>query len=166
MGDENILRIINNGGMSALRGFYKFNSQKEINMGLLDKLKGFMKSDDTESAAKLMNIVATMIAAPESGGVQGLLKLFQDSGFGEQAASWVSTEANLPISADQIKKVFSGGQLVQEIASALGVSEDEAAGKLADMLPNMIDKLTMYGQIPEGELLTQRLSIVKGDAAW
>jgi uncharacterized protein YidB (DUF937 family) len=135
-------------------------------MGLMDKLKGFFKSDDTESSAKLTIIVAKMIADPESGGVQGLVKLFQDNGFGEQVASWVSTEANLPISADQIKKVFGGGQLVQEIASALGISENEAAGKLADMLPNVIDTLTMYGQIPEGELLAQRLSIVKGDAAW
>ena len=135
-------------------------------MGFMDKLKGFLKSDDTENAAKLKNVVAQMIADPKSGGVQGLVTLFQDKGFGEQMASWVGTKANLPISADQIKKVFGGGQLVQEIASALGVSEDEAAGKLADMLPNVIDKLTMYGQIPEGELLAQRLSIVKGDAAW
>jgi uncharacterized protein YidB (DUF937 family) len=135
-------------------------------MGFMDKFKGFLKSDDTESAAKLMIIVAKMIADPNSGGVHGLVKLFQDNGFGEQVASWVSTEANLPISADQIRKVFGGGQLVQEIASALGVSENEAAGKLAEMLPTVIDKLTMYGQIPEGELLEQRLSIVKGDAAW
>ena len=135
-------------------------------MGLMDKFKGFFKSDDTESSAKLTIIVAKMIADPENGGVQGLVKLFQDNGLGEQVASWVSTEANLPISADQIRKVFGGGQLVQEIASALGVSENEAAGKLAEMLPNVIDKLTMYGQIPEGELLEQRLSIVKGDAAW
>jgi len=135
-------------------------------MGFLDKLKGAFKSDDTENAIKLTMIVARMIADPKSGGVKGLVKLFQDNGCGEQINSWVSTEANLPISADQIKKVFGGGQLVQDIAIALRVSEDEAAGKLAAMLPDVIDKLTMYGQIPEGELLEQRLSIVKGDAAW
>ncbi|KAF0158071.1 MAG: hypothetical protein FD159_1218 [Syntrophaceae bacterium] len=135
-------------------------------MGFMDKLKGFFKSDDTESSAKLIMIVTKMIADPASGGVKGLVKLFQDNGFGEQVKSWVGTEANLPISADQIKKVFGRGQLVQEIASALGVSEDEAAGKLAVMLPDVIDKLTMYGQIPEGELLEQRLTIVKGNSAW
>ncbi|MDP2852985.1 MAG: YidB family protein [Smithellaceae bacterium] len=135
-------------------------------MGFMDAVKGFFKSDDTESSTKLIIIVANMIADPKSGGVKGLVKLFQDNGSGEQVKSWVSTEANLPISAEQIKKVFGRGQLVQDIASALGVSEDEAAGKLAAMLPDVIDKLTMYGQIPEGELLEQRLSIVKGDAAW
>ncbi len=135
-------------------------------MGFLDKLKSVFKSDDTENAAKLMMIVTKMIADPKSGGVKGLVKLFQDNGLGEQIKSWVSTEDNLPISSDQIKKVFGGGQLVQDIARALGVSEDEAAGKLAAMLPDVIDKLTMHGQIPEGELLEQRLSIVKGDAAW
>lgn len=135
-------------------------------MGFMDKLKGIFKSDDTENANKLMLIITKMIADPKSGGVKGLIKLFQDNGLGEQVASWVGTEANLPVSADQIRKVFGGGQLVQDIAIALGLSEDEAAGKLADMLPNVIDKLTLYGQIPEGELLEQRLSIVKGDAAW
>ena len=135
-------------------------------MGFLDKLKGVFKSDDTENAAKLMIIVTKMIADPKNGGVKGLVKLFQDNGCGEQVNSWVSTEANLPISADQIKKVFGGGRLVQDSANALGVSEDEAAGKLAAMLPDMIDKLTMHGQIPEGKLLEQRLSIVKGNSAW
>jgi uncharacterized protein YidB (DUF937 family) len=143
-----------------------FNLQKEMNMGFLDKLKSFMKSDDTESANKLTMIVTQMIANPASGGVKGLIKLFQDSGLGEQVASWVGTETNLPVSADQMKKVFGGGPLLQEIAGALRVSEDEAADKLADMLPNVIDKLTLYGQIPEGALLAQRLSIVKGGAAW
>ncbi len=135
-------------------------------MGFLDTIKGFFKSDDTVSANKLMMIVTKMIADPKSGGVKGLVKLFQDNGFGEQVASWVGTEANLPISADQIKKVFSGERLVQDIADALGVSEDEAAGKLAAMLPDVIDKLTMYGQIPEDKLLEQRLNIVKGNSAW
>lgn len=135
-------------------------------MGFLDTIKGFFKSDDTENAAKLMMIVTKMIADPKSGGVKGLVKLFQDNGCGEQVNSWVSTDANLPISAEQIKKVFGRGQLLQEIASALGVSEDEAAAKLAAMLPDVIDKLTMYGQIPEGELLAQRLTIVKGNSAW
>lgn len=135
-------------------------------MGFLDKLKSVFKSDDTENSAKLTMIVAKMIADPKSGGVKGLVKLFQDNGCGGQVNSWVSTEANLPISADQIKKVFGRGQLLQDSASALRISEDEAAGKLAAMLPDVIDKLTMYGQIPEGELLTQRLSIVKGNSAW
>jgi uncharacterized protein YidB (DUF937 family) len=137
-----------------------------MNMGFMDKVKGFFKSDDTESAVKLMMIVTKMIADPKSGGVKGLVKLFQDNGSGEQIASWVSTEENLPISADQIKKVFGGGQLVQEISGTLGVSEDEAAGKLAAMLPDVIDKLTMHAQIPEGKLLEQRLNIVKGNVAW
>jgi uncharacterized protein YidB (DUF937 family) len=48
----------------------------------------------------------------------------------------------------------------------LGAPESEVLGKLAEMSPNRIDKITMYGQIPEGELPEQRLSIVKGDAAW
>lgn len=135
-------------------------------MGFWDTLKSFFKNDDAVNANKLMLIIMKMIADPKSGGIKGLVKLFQDNGFGEQVNSWVSTGTNLSISADQIKKVFGGGRLVQDSANTLGLSEDEAAGKLAAMLPDVIDKLTMHGQIPEGELLEQRLNIAKGNSAW
>jgi uncharacterized protein YidB (DUF937 family) len=42
------------------------------------------------------------------------------------------------------------------------MSENEAAGGLADMLPNVIDKLTPDGQLPEGDLMAQGLNLLKG----
>jgi len=131
-------------------------------MGLLDMLKGVMRRGDKGGGGDLLiNIAMQLVSNPNSGGLQGLVKLFQDRGLGEQAASWVSTGSNLPISADQIKKVFGGGQLGQ-IASQLGVSENEAAGGLADMMPKVIDKLTPNGQIPKGDLLAEGLNMLKG----
>lgn len=130
-------------------------------MGLFDMVTGALKSGDTEGGNPLANIVMQMVSDPNSDGLQGLVKSFQDSGLGEQVASWVSTGSNLPISADQVKKAFEGVQLGQ-IARQLGVSENEAACELADMLPNVIDKLTPNGQIPEGDLLAQGLNMLKG----
>ena len=85
----------------------------------------------------------------------------QASGLEKHAASWVGTGANLPISADQIKSFLSGGQL-QQFAKQLGLSESDVAGGLAKFLPDVIDKLTPDGQVPQGDLLAQGLGLLKG----
>ncbi|MCP4396048.1 MAG: DUF937 domain-containing protein [bacterium] len=130
-------------------------------MGLLDMVTGLLKQGDTKGENPLMNIVAQMISNPDSNGLQGLIKSFQENGLGEHIASWVSTGENVSISDEHIKNVFGDDQLGQ-ISSQLGVSENEAAGGLAEMLPKVIDQLTPDGQMPEGDLLAQGLDLLKG----
>ena len=130
-------------------------------MGLLDMVKNVLKSGDIQGGNPMMDTVMNMVANPSGGGLQGLVKTLQNSGLSDEVASWVSTRSNIPVSAEQIMKAFSGGQLGQ-IASKLGVSENEAAGELADVLPKVIDKLTPEGQIPEGDLLAKGLNMMKG----
>lgn len=97
-----------------------------------------------------------------NGGLAGLVQAFQDKGLGELIASWIGTGQNLPISADQIKAVLGGGQLGQ-IAGQLGMNESQAAGGLADLLPQVIDTLTPNGQMPQGDdLMAQGLALLKG----
>jgi len=130
-------------------------------MGLFDAVSGALAGGDGAGANPVVDIVMKLIADPKVGGLPGLIKLFQDGGLGQQVASWVGTGANLPISADQIANVFAGGQL-RDIASKLGVSESAAAGNLAAVLPNLIDTLTPNGHVPEGDLMAQGLSMLKG----
>ena len=130
-------------------------------MGLLDMVKNVLKSGDIQGGNPMMDTVMNMVANPSGGGLQGLVKTLQSSGLSDEVASWVSTRSNIPVSAEQIMKAFRGGQLGQ-IASKLGVSENEAAGELADVLPKVIDKLTPEGQIPEGDLLAKGLNMMKG----
>jgi len=138
-------------------------------MGLFDAIKkavgGGGGASDAENEKQLLAAILQIIANQKTGGLQGLLKLFQDAGFAEQVSSWVGTGANQPISAGQIKEIFGGGKLT-DIANKTGISEEATAAKLADMLPNIIDKLTLYGQIPEGDVLTQRIGMLKGDSGW
>jgi uncharacterized protein YidB (DUF937 family) len=102
-----------------------------------------------------------MINNPQSGGLGGLLQSFQQGGLGDVVNSWVSTGQNLPISPEQIQSVLGGGKL-QEIAAQLGVSTEQASGSLADLLPQVVDKLTPNGQVPEsGDLLAQGLDMLK-----
>ena len=129
-------------------------------MGLLDAVAGLATGGNTGGGNPLMNIAMQLLSNQQTGGLQGLVKQFQDSGLGEQVASWVSTGRNLPVSGDQIKNAFSGGQLGQ-IASKLGISENDAAGGLAGILPDLIDKLTPNGKVPEGDLMAQGLDLLK-----
>jgi uncharacterized protein YidB (DUF937 family) len=90
------------------------------------------------------------------GGLGALLNGFQKAGMGDQVASWVGTGQNMPISADDIGKVFGGGALAQ-IAQQAGVSQGDASAGLAALLPQLVDHLTPKGQMPEGGQLEASL---------
>jgi uncharacterized protein YidB (DUF937 family) len=84
-------------------------------------------------------------------GLEGLLRQFQAAGLGQQADSWIGTGPNMAVSADDLKRVFGHDELSQ-IAARAGVGEDEAAGGLAALLPELVDRLTPQGQMPaQGE---------------
>ena len=131
-------------------------------MGLLDSVVGALAGGQSGGSNPLLNIVMQMISNPQSGGLGGLVQSFQQGGLGDIMNSWVSNGQNLPISAEQIQAVLGGGRL-QDNASQLGVSTEQASGSLAELLPQMVDKLTPNGQIPEGggDLLAQGLDMLK-----
>ncbi|MBS1131600.1 MAG: Protein of unknown function bacterial [Proteobacteria bacterium] len=130
-------------------------------MGLLDSVVGALAGGQSGGESPLLNIVMQMINNPQTGGLGGLVQSFQQGGLGNIVNSWVSTGQNLPISAEQIQAVLGGGKL-QEIAAQLGVSTEQASGGLADLLPQVVDKLTPNGQVPEGgDFLAQGLDMLK-----
>lgn len=131
-------------------------------MGLLDMVTGALGGAGGATGGNpLLNIVMDMVSNKQAGGLGGLLKTLQDNGLAEQAASWVSTGQNLPVSGDQIRNALGNGTLGQ-IAGQLGMSEGAAAGGLADLLPQVIDKLTPDGKVPEGDLMAKGLDLLKG----
>jgi uncharacterized protein YidB (DUF937 family) len=93
--------------------------------------------------------------------VQGLVDRFHEQGLGSVVSSWIGTGQNLPISADQIKSVL-GNEQVQAIAQKAGISTDSVAANLATLLPQVIDKLTPNGEVPEGSTLQKGLALFKG----
>ena len=102
--------------------------------------------------ANLVQIALELLSS-RSGGLNGLVQAFQQNGLGNIASSWVGTGQNLPVSVDQLKSVL-GGELGQ-FAQRAGLSHEEAGSQLANLLPNLVDKLTPNGTIPqEGDLLS------------
>ena len=88
-----------------------------------------------------------------TGGLGGLLEQLQHAGFGEQADSWVSRGANKPIPPDAMTQIF-GRDGIEQISRHAGISADEASRGLSELLPEVVDRVTPDGDVPDGGALT------------
>jgi uncharacterized protein YidB (DUF937 family) len=130
-------------------------------MSLLDQALGALAGGQSGDNSALLQTVMQLVNDPQNGGLEGIIKSFQQGGLGEIVNSWVSTGQNLPISAEQIQSVL-GGSSLSGLAAQLGVSPEQASGSLADLLPQLIDQMTPNGQMPQGgDLLAQGLDMLK-----
>jgi uncharacterized protein YidB (DUF937 family) len=132
-------------------------------MGLFDEIAGGLLKQvfsSTSAQTGLMEVITGLVRDEGAGGLEGLAQTFSEKGLGDVISSWIGTGENLPISPEQIREVLGSGQ-VQQIAEKLGVSSDEASNALAEMLPQVIDKLTPGGSLASGDLLEQGLNLIK-----
>jgi len=138
-------------------------------MGLLDAVLGSVLGGQGQGqgqtqrggdgSAMLMQIVAAMLAnrgggaegAGGLGGLGGLAEQFQRGGLGDVMNSWIGTGENRPISPDQLGGVL-GGDLVGELSQRTGMEQGDLLGQLSQILPQMVDRATPEGRVPEGGL--------------
>ncbi|HEY4065381.1 MAG TPA: YidB family protein [Burkholderiaceae bacterium] len=85
------------------------------------------------------------------GGLGDLVGRFAQAGMGDVIGSWIGGGQNAPISGGQLSNVL-GSDAIGKVAAQLGLSHGDAAGQLAQMLPEVISKLTPQGQAPGGGL--------------
>jgi uncharacterized protein YidB (DUF937 family) len=83
-----------------------------------------------------------------SGGLNDLLKQFQNSGQGDKAASWVSTGQNQPIQPDELESAL-GEERIAWLMQQTGLPRQELLEGLSRELPEAVDKLTPQGRLPE-----------------
>lgn len=101
----------------------------------------------------LLPAVASMLM---NGGLQKILGRLQQSGSGQKGQSWVASGQNEPVDAADIRGALDDQELAQ-IAKQLGVSEEEAAEAVAQVLPDVVDQATPEGELPGDEELDKRL---------
>ena len=109
-------------------------------MGLLDGVLGGVVG------AGLTQVVSGYIE--KNGGLQGVLAQFEKQGLGDKMQSWIGKGANLPISPDQVRSVV-GSDLLQQLSTRTGLSVGDLTQKLAQVLPQAVDKMTPDGVIPK-----------------
>ena len=130
-------------------------------MGLFDQLAGALAGGQSGGNGTLLETVLQLVNDPRHGGLEGLVRAFQQGGLGEIVNSWVSTGQNLPVSPEQVHSALGDASL-QDIAAQLGMSPAQASGSLAELLPQVVDQLTPNGQLPQGgDLLAQGLDMLK-----
>lgn len=132
-------------------------------MGLFDEvlsMAGSAMGQQTQHADRLTAIMG-YINSPQVGGIAGLQQMFQQGGLGEVFSSWVSSGHNLPISADALDNVLHSGAL-QQAAERAGIDPKQLTGMMSTLLPDLVDKLTPNGQIPDASAFE---SMLKGLAA-
>ena len=115
-------------------------------MGLLDSILGAVtgKTEGSGGAAQLIGVLGGLLA--QSGGLQGLVSKFAQSGQGNAFRSWVGMGENEAISSNQIQNTL-GSEQVNALAAKMGIDPAQASNFLAEYLPKIVDKLTPAGKI-------------------
>ena len=109
-------------------------------MGLLDGGLGGVVG------AGMVSVVNNLLE--QHGGLQGLINQFQQNGFGDTVNSWVGTGPNKSISPDQVHQAL-GPDLLQQLSAKSGLSVQDLAQKLSQILPQAVDTMTPGGQVPK-----------------
>lgn len=80
--------------------------------------------------------------------LDNILGKFQGSGgdLADKAKSWLGDGANASISASDVQDAI-GGDKIAAFAKKLGIGGDEASDKLAQILPELIDKSSQGGKL-------------------
>jgi uncharacterized protein YidB (DUF937 family) len=124
-------------------------------MGLLDSVIGALGQAQGGGGGQpdLMAAVIGMLAkgggaGGAADGLGGLVEKFTQGGLGDVVQSWVSTGQNLPVSPDQLNQVL-GGDTLAGLAQQLGMGQGELGTQLSQLLPQVVDKLTPNGQLPD-----------------
>ena len=130
---------------------FTYGKQREGIMGLFDEVVGGLEAKAGQQAG-LYEEVAKLVT--EAGGVNGLVQQFQQKGLKGVISGWVGNGTNPPITGEQVVQVL-GQDKIAEIASKVGLSEQQVADGITKILPVVINHLTPNGTVPDqgaGEL--------------
>ncbi len=108
-------------------------------MGFLDGMIGGMVG------AAMIPVVNNLLA--QHGGVQGIVNQFETQGLGSTVNSWVTQGPNQPVTPAHVHQAF-GDQTIADLAAKAGMTPQELAAKLAQVLPHTVDALTPDGIVP------------------
>jgi uncharacterized protein YidB (DUF937 family) len=131
-------------------------------MSLLDVIAAVADSllSGSDKQKQLTSAALSRISDPATGGLLGLVNTLRQLGLDDVVSSWISTGENKPISSEQVQNALGEGQ-INQMAQDMEVSHQEVLTGLAGLLPQLIDKLTPDGKLPEGNALDQGLELLK-----
>lgn len=119
-------------------------------MGLLDMIGSVLGQSNTDGQPHPTNALAAVMefVNNQPGGLNGLIARFHEQGAGEVIQSWISSGPNQAVTPDTVQNVVGSGAL-NELASKVGVSPEQASTLLAQVLPHVVDHATPNGEVPQ-----------------
>lgn len=121
-------------------------------MGLLDGAIGDVLNNlggaagTRDSGNPMLRMIMNLMR--QNGGLGGLVDMLSRNGLGRQAASWVGTGDNDPVTADQLGQALGSGRLA-DLAGKFGIDPQALSGDLARYLPEVVNQLTPEGRLPD-----------------
>jgi uncharacterized protein YidB (DUF937 family) len=100
------------------------------------------------TALLLMMLPMAMRWVQNNGGMNAVLERFKQKGYGKHTQSWVDTGDNDPLDEQAVEQVVGQNDL-QQMAQRLGVPENEVAEAFAEIMPEMVDKMSPQGRVPQ-----------------
>ena len=129
-------------------------------MRFLDSLAGNMMGKLGGEKGAIAQVAIDLFN--QNGGLTGVLQKFKTAGFDNEVTSWISKGSNLPITAEQIVQALDNST-IQQAASKLDMSAQDISAKIAEYLPQVIDRMTPDGQVPRepASVLATLMSMMK-----
>jgi uncharacterized protein YidB (DUF937 family) len=82
-----------------------------------------------------------------SGGLNDLLKQFQQNAQGDVAKSWIGSGPNKTITPNDLASAL-GADRINALMAQSGLSRDDLLNGLSQQLPDVVDQLTPNGRVP------------------
>ena len=115
--------------------------------GLSDVLGGLVRGAQPGAGGQPGDPLGGML----NGGLGGLAEIFGQAGMRQQVDSWIAHGPNMAVSPDEIAGAL-GKERLGELAAQAGMSHEEAAGHLSEILPGLVDQMTPGGAMPREDL--------------
>ena len=137
-------------------------------MGLLDGILGSVLGQSGDGAAGqgaeqsgLAQTLLAMLTSSGGGGLTDLLGHLKNGGLGEAVGSWISTGGNQAVTGQQLEGALPA-DLLSQLAAKAGIAPSQVSSVLAQVLPNLVDKLPPDGALPTGNGLQDMLGGLAG----
>jgi len=129
------------------------NVAKPLVIGLLSFLASRYMSGASKDTPASANPNTGAISEPDAspgeliGGLGGLLKQFQQNGFGDAINSWIGTGQNKSVAPNQVSDAL-GQDTIDALCQRMGLPKEQILAVLSKVLPNTVDQLTPEGRLP------------------
>jgi uncharacterized protein YidB (DUF937 family) len=116
-------------------------------------------ADNPEIAKAAMSFLGS--SGGSGGGLGEIVGALQSGGLSDAVSSWLGGGDNVAVAPSELQSAL-GDDKIAQFAEQAGVSGSEASAVLAGILPQIVDKLSPDGQLPDAGGLDSMLGGLMG----